>query len=297
MMVPDRTVGLIIGRGGETIRDLQDRSGCHVNIVGENKSINGMRPVNLIGSASAQQYARDLILEIVESDQKGISVKDLHREREDAHVGHTGSMGMGAGGSGGAGSSGGGGGKINDSIIVPGDAVGMIIGKGTHYVSIFSADTNTVQGVSLFVTCRTRQVARSTCRQTPDETSIGRLVSSAVAMPSMLRKGPLWRKLMSWYVVDHQAAKQLLTESSVLEHKLVNVKVETIIRTGIRDSRPGIRPLRLHQRNRLRRLRSPEPQIPMLLTVAIRTTCRCGMQPWHNNNRVAKVSNDEDALS
>ncbi|EXJ65705.1 uncharacterized protein A1O5_11232 [Cladophialophora psammophila CBS 110553] len=106
MMVPDRTVGLIIGRGGETIRDLQDRSGCHVNIVGENKSVNGMRPVNLIGSASAQQYARDLILEIVESDQKGISIKDLHREREDSQ------------------------GKLNDSIVVPGEAVGMIIGKG-----------------------------------------------------------------------------------------------------------------------------------------------------------------------
>jgi far upstream element-binding protein len=106
MMVPDRTVGLIIGRGGETIRDLQDRSGCHVNIVGENKSINGLRPVNLIGSASAQAFARDLILEIVESDQKGISIKDLHREREDSN------------------------GKINDSIVVPGDAVGMIIGKG-----------------------------------------------------------------------------------------------------------------------------------------------------------------------
>ncbi|KIX06329.1 uncharacterized protein Z518_04305 [Rhinocladiella mackenziei CBS 650.93] len=106
MMVPDRTVGLIIGRGGETIRDLQDRSGCHVNIVGENKSVNGMRPVNLIGSASAQQHARDLILEIVESDQKGISIKDLHREREDSHN------------------------KLNDSIVVPGEAVGMIIGKG-----------------------------------------------------------------------------------------------------------------------------------------------------------------------
>jgi far upstream element-binding protein len=111
MLVPDRTVGLIIGRGGETIRDLQDRSGCHVNIVGENKSINGMRPVNLIGSPSAQQYARDLILEIVESDQKGISVKDLHRDREDTH------------------------GKINDAIVVPGEAVGMIIGKGMSALS------------------------------------------------------------------------------------------------------------------------------------------------------------------
>jgi far upstream element-binding protein len=105
-MVPDRTVGLIIGRGGETIRDLQDRSGCHVNILGENKSINGLRPVNLIGSASAQQYARDLVMEIVESDQKGISIKDLHREREEPQ------------------------GKISETIYVPGEAVGMIIGKG-----------------------------------------------------------------------------------------------------------------------------------------------------------------------
>jgi far upstream element-binding protein len=131
MMVPDRTVGLIIGRGGETIRDLQDRSGCHVNIVGENKSINGLRPVNLIGSASAQQYARDLILEIVESDQKGISVKDLHREREDVHSSGGGGSVGGFGGGGG----GGGGSKINDSIVVPGDAVGMIIGKGMRLVT------------------------------------------------------------------------------------------------------------------------------------------------------------------
>lgn len=113
MMVPDRTVGLIIGRGGETIRDLQDRSGCHVNILGENKSINGFRPVNLIGSASAQQYARDLILEIVESDQKGISIKDLHREREETQ------------------------GKISETVYVPGEAVGMIIGKGMLRAHVF----------------------------------------------------------------------------------------------------------------------------------------------------------------
>ena len=114
IMVPDRTVGLVIGRGGETIRDLQDRSGCHVNIVGENKSVNGFRPVNLIGSMSAQQYARDLIMEIVESDQKGISIKELRsRQRDEPQE------------------------KINDSILVPGDAVGMIIGKGQLSIHIF----------------------------------------------------------------------------------------------------------------------------------------------------------------
>ncbi|KAK5073207.1 hypothetical protein LTS08_004291 [Lithohypha guttulata] len=106
VMVPDRTVGLIIGRGGETIRDLQERSGCHVNIVGENKSVNGHRPVNLIGSAASQRHAKDLIFEIVESDQKGISIKELRARQSDPHS------------------------KVNDTITVPGEAVGMIIGKG-----------------------------------------------------------------------------------------------------------------------------------------------------------------------
>ncbi|KAI8715703.1 hypothetical protein NCS52_01078600 [Fusarium sp. LHS14.1] len=126
IMVPDRTVGLIIGRGGETIRDLQERSGCHINIVGESKSVNGLRPVNLIGTREAAARAKDFIMEIVDSDSRG-----------DAPAAKR----MGGGGGGGGGGArhdgpprdmGGAGGpdKINDSIYVPSDAVGMIIGKG-----------------------------------------------------------------------------------------------------------------------------------------------------------------------
>lgn len=116
IMVPDRTVGLIIGRGGETIRDLQERSGCHVNIVGENKSVNGLRPVNLIGSATAAAKARELIMEIVDSDTRGndgppaAQQQQQNRREFDPYAG--------------------GPGKINDSVTVPSDAVGMIIGKG-----------------------------------------------------------------------------------------------------------------------------------------------------------------------
>jgi len=133
IMVPDRTVGLIIGRGGETIRDLQERSGCHVNIVGENKSVNGLRPVNLIGSASAAAHAKELIMEIVDSDTKQMGEQaaqaaqapafqqNNRRDNFDPYAG-----------AGGAGGGAGAGGKINDSILVPSDAVGMIIGKGTN---------------------------------------------------------------------------------------------------------------------------------------------------------------------
>ncbi|KAF2281590.1 uncharacterized protein EI97DRAFT_34048 [Westerdykella ornata] len=112
IMVPDRTVGLIIGRGGETIRDLQERSGCHVNIVGESKSVNGLRPVNLIGSPAAAARAKELIMEIVDSDTKVGEGPGQPAPRRDLDPYSTGP------------------GKITESIYVPSEAVGMIIGKG-----------------------------------------------------------------------------------------------------------------------------------------------------------------------
>ncbi|ORY11588.1 hypothetical protein BCR34DRAFT_587758 [Clohesyomyces aquaticus] len=137
IMVPDRTVGLIIGRGGETIRDLQERSGCHVNIVGENKSVNGLRPVNLIGSPAASAKAKELILEIVDSDTKvgdGPSAANNpppmgnRRDNFDPYSG--------------------GAGKINDTIMVPSDAVGMIIGKGGETIKEMQSTTGCKINVS-----------------------------------------------------------------------------------------------------------------------------------------------------
>ncbi|KAJ6788497.1 hypothetical protein PWT90_09679 [Aphanocladium album] len=136
IMVPDRTVGLIIGRGGETIRDLQERSGCHINIVHESKSVNGLRPVNLIGTPVATARAKDFILEIVDSDS-----------RTDAPPGGAPGGAPGGGHKPPPMSRGGGGqsrdnynqhgnnpydgpGKVTEAIYVPSDAVGMIIGKG-----------------------------------------------------------------------------------------------------------------------------------------------------------------------
>lgn len=143
IMVPDRTVGLIIGRGGETIRDLQERSGCHVNIVGEQKSVNGLRPVNLIGSREAAARAKDLIMEIVESDSK-TNNKDQGpppSRSTGRDAGYGGGFGGGAGG-------GGGGDTNNDSIFVPSEAVGMIIGKGGETIKDIQATTGCKINVS-----------------------------------------------------------------------------------------------------------------------------------------------------
>ena len=131
IMVPNRTVGLIIGRGGETIRDLQERSQCHVNIVGEEKSISGLRPVNLIGTPSAAAMAKELIMEIVESDTKSQANQQGGMPRENPGLPVIG-----------------GGEKINDRIIVPSEAVGMIIGKGGETIKNMQTDTGCKINVS-----------------------------------------------------------------------------------------------------------------------------------------------------
>lgn len=93
-----------------------------MNIVGEAKSQNGQRPVNLIGSAQASDYARRLIMEIVESDTNGGPPGPPPRAPPD----RSGGQHFGGGGDGG-----GAGSRVTETIRVPIDAVGMIIGKGS----------------------------------------------------------------------------------------------------------------------------------------------------------------------
>jgi len=111
-----------------------------VNIVGEQKSVNGLRPVNLIGSREAAARAKDLIMEIVESDSKSGGAKERAPAQRDSARDNYGGGGYGGGS--------GGGDKINDSIFVPSEAVGMIIGKGGETIKEMQATTGCKINVS-----------------------------------------------------------------------------------------------------------------------------------------------------
>lgn len=174
IMVPDRTVGLIIGRGGETIRDLQERSGCHVNIVGVDKTVNGLRPVNLIGNPQAAARAKELIMEIVDSDTKlGEGAPPPGRRDQDQGYGTSG------------------GGRVSESIFVPSDAVGMIIGKGMNSLDLaFSLNTNIWKVARLSRTCSRQPVARSTFLRPAALMLSVKLGLSARRRPSKTRRRP-----------------------------------------------------------------------------------------------------------
>lgn len=69
MLVPNTCVGLVIGKGGDTIRDLQIRSGALIKVTPDKDAQIGAetRPVQLSGSSHAVQTARNLISEVVQA--------------------------------------------------------------------------------------------------------------------------------------------------------------------------------------------------------------------------------------
>jgi far upstream element-binding protein len=69
--IPVNKVGVVIGRGGETIRDLQDRSGARINVTPDSAASpqSNDRSVTLIGDDAAVQRAKALIDEIVNTGE------------------------------------------------------------------------------------------------------------------------------------------------------------------------------------------------------------------------------------
>ena len=114
-------LGRIIGKGGSKIRELQDDSGCRINIV-KDRDNGTTTPVELTGSAEAQSKARDMIEDLMSSDFGG------GRGGGGGGGGYGGRGGGGGYGGGGGGGYGGGGDLVE--MEVPSSSVGKIIGKG-----------------------------------------------------------------------------------------------------------------------------------------------------------------------
>jgi far upstream element-binding protein len=71
MPIPNECVGLIIGKGGETIRTLQQKSGCKVQVAKKEIPNTDLRNVFVEGPPEKLEAARLLIQKIV-SDHREI---------------------------------------------------------------------------------------------------------------------------------------------------------------------------------------------------------------------------------
>ncbi|XP_056647054.1 far upstream element-binding protein 1 isoform X3 [Diorhabda carinulata] len=125
--VPDKMVGLIIGRGGEQITRLQSEAGCKIQMAPDSQGMSD-RICSLSGPKDAVERAKQLISDIIR--QRGGPPGDgnagedelLHSNNHSDFQGIN-NMGMGGPGAGP-------GGRNSIEIMIPGPKVGLIIGKG-----------------------------------------------------------------------------------------------------------------------------------------------------------------------
>ena len=120
VMVPDNMVGLIIGRGGEQITKLQAESGCKIQMAQDSQGL-PHRLCTLTGTAESIGVARSMIDTII------------------ANEGTRGPRGGGMGGNMGGGMGGGGGG--NFEMMIPGNLVARVIGKGGEVIKALQEET------------------------------------------------------------------------------------------------------------------------------------------------------------
>ncbi|RXG73035.1 Far upstream element-binding protein 3 [Armadillidium vulgare] len=119
--VPDKMVGLIIGRGGEQITRLQRESGAKIQMAQDSCGMPD-RICTISGPRDAINRAKEMIYDIVSRGE----APPMKGPRGGNNIGPPG-IDMGSGGGGGGG---GGGGISTVEISIPGPKVGLIIGKG-----------------------------------------------------------------------------------------------------------------------------------------------------------------------
>ncbi|TDH71949.1 uncharacterized protein CCR75_003140 [Bremia lactucae] len=131
MKVPRELVGYIIGRGGETIRDLQLKSGAHIQIVREEDGVppTADRFVNITGNQDALDSAQQLIQNLITERQQTHTTGGF-RERDD-HDRMTRYGGVNPDGT------------DSVEILVPNERVGLIIGRGGCTIKAIQQRTGT----------------------------------------------------------------------------------------------------------------------------------------------------------
>lgn len=77
--VPANRMGAVIGRGGEGIKSLQDRTGCWMFVTQEGNEMTGPeKPINIFGTQAQIQEGKGLVNEVVYGAKPGDSVRIFH---------------------------------------------------------------------------------------------------------------------------------------------------------------------------------------------------------------------------
>lgn len=137
IMIPGSKVGLIIGKGGETIKQLQERTGAKMVVVQEGPGQEMEKPLRISGDPQKVEHAKQLVYELIAD--KGDSQQSNNRGNYNNRERDGGDRGSHGGGNGGYGAGPHGGDSME--IFVPKLAVGVVIGKGGDMIKKIQNET------------------------------------------------------------------------------------------------------------------------------------------------------------
>ncbi|XP_072390399.1 far upstream element-binding protein 1 isoform X3 [Diabrotica undecimpunctata] len=130
IMIPGPKVGLIIGKGGETIKQLQEKSGAKMVVIQDGPNQEHEKPLVISGDPQKVEHAKQLVYDLIaEKEMKGFN-----------RGGPRGRQNQGPN-DGGYNDYGGGGGGEQMEVLVPRPAVGVVIGKGGDMIKKIQAET------------------------------------------------------------------------------------------------------------------------------------------------------------
>ncbi|EPY49345.1 KH domain-containing protein [Schizosaccharomyces cryophilus OY26] len=113
-VIPEHHIGLVIGKGGEKIRDLQEATDTKIIINTDTDLMNPLRPVSFQGSPDGVSRAKSIIQDIIVQEQ--LKINSLSTTSNPNKV-------------------------QTDVMAVPRESVGMIIGRGGETVREIYAKT------------------------------------------------------------------------------------------------------------------------------------------------------------
>lgn len=124
--VPNSCVGIVIGKGGDTIRDLQQRSGAHVKVTPDKEAPKGAteRAITISGGDDAVRLAHNLLNDIVNEALARLSAagKLYTQPATSQSVSNQWSPSYPSS-------------SVTETLHVPNDKVGLVIGKGMLFTS------------------------------------------------------------------------------------------------------------------------------------------------------------------
>uniref|UniRef100_A0A8D8WX15 Far upstream element-binding protein 1 n=1 Tax=Cacopsylla melanoneura TaxID=428564 RepID=A0A8D8WX15_9HEMI len=138
-MIPGPKVGLIIGKGGEMIKQLQEKSGAKMVIVQDNPGQEQEKPLRISGEPQKVEHAKNLVYELIaEKESQNYNNRGGGGNRERRNNDNFGNM-REFGNENGEGRMGGDSGQME--VCVPKAAVGVVIGKGGDMIKKLQNET------------------------------------------------------------------------------------------------------------------------------------------------------------